>query len=604
MRLPSIADAVEDALTAFVRFPFVIINAAIGTVAALILVDYEGPPGPTFLWQVLFAAVLGIPLLAGIDLMAEKRRWGTPLVFGARVVGVLLLVAYAITVPQELTSAPEIHFMRLLILGTALLFFVAIAPYVQKGEVNGFWHFNKTLFLRILIAALYTCILWAGLAIALAALKNLFGINIPGKRYFELWILLNGLFATWFVLAGVPKDLDGLDALSDYPKGLKVFAQYILLPLLLVYFVILYAYIAKILIAWDWPQGWVSGLILGFTATGIFSLLLMYPISGRTENVWIKTASRWFYAVIIPLVIMLFFALLRRLSEYGVTEGRYLAIAIGIWLAITVLYFVISKTKSIKFIPASLCIATFVVSFGPWGAFSVSEHSQIVRLRALLTKNAILVDGKVHKAERTVPFEDTKQISSIVTYLQSVHGLEGIQPWFSEELRSGSPKTAWSDPASVTKLMGVEYTRAWAFGGGSYMTLTADVRKSITLTGYDKLIHARQFYASGPKKQIQNDDLGIRVSDDMSGMTVQLIRDGVAVDSSSVEFKPLVAGLVKEYMGGNIDRIPPEKMTMTQEAATFKVKVFLWQIQIQRQGEDTKINSFEADVFYTVGVKK
>ena len=604
MRLPSITDAVEDALTTFVRFPFVIINAAFGTVAALILVDYEGPPGPTFLMQVLFGAVLGIPLLIGVDLMAQKRRWALLVVLGARIVAVILIAAYAMTVPQDLTGAPDIHLIRLLILAAALHLFVAVAPYMEKGQVNGFWHYNKTLFLRLLIAGLYTCVLWMGLAIALAALKNLFGIDVPGKRYFELWILLTGLFATWFFLAGVPEDLDGLDAVTDYPKGLKIFAQYILLPLVLVYLIILYAYMAKILVSWDWPQGWVSRLILGFAGTGIFSLLLMHPISGRSENVWIQRASRWFYVIIIPLVVMLFFALSRRLSEYGITEGRYLAIALGIWLGVTVLYFVISKAKSIKFIPASLCIATFIVSFGPWGVFSVSEQSQINRLKGLLTKNTILVDGKVQKAGNPVPFEDTKQISSIVSYLHSFHGLAGIQPWFSDSLRRSSSGPAWNDPASVTKLMGIEYTRAWEFGGGTYFSLTADARQGITLGGYDRMIHARQFFTNGPKKQIQSNDLAIRVRDDMSGMTLQLIQDGSAVDSSRIEFRPMVVGLVKEYTGGNIDRIPPEKMALTQETAAFKVKVFLWQIQVQRQGEDAKINSFEADVFYTVNSKK
>jgi len=54
---------------------------------------------------------------------------------------------------------------------------------------------------------------------------------------------------------GDPEDLQSLDTSTVYPKSLKLFSQYILFPLVLVYFVILYAYLAKILFAWDWPQG-------------------------------------------------------------------------------------------------------------------------------------------------------------------------------------------------------------------------------------------------------------------------------------------------------------------------------------------------------------
>ncbi len=106
-------------------------------------------------------------------------------------------------------------------------------------------------------------------------------MNIPGKRYVELWILINGMFMTLFFLAGIPPDLDSLDASTDYPKSIRIFAQHILFPLVIVYLVILYAYLAKILIVWDWPQGWVSKLILGFSATGILSLLLLHPIRDR-----------------------------------------------------------------------------------------------------------------------------------------------------------------------------------------------------------------------------------------------------------------------------------------------------------------------------------
>ena len=232
---------------------------------------------------------------------------------------------------------------------------MAIAPFLGAGEINGFWHYNKTLLLRLLTALVYSIVLNSGLSLALAALDHLFGINVPGKRYGELVILIIGLFNTWFFLTGVPEHLDSLDTLTDYPKGLKVFAQYILFPLVAVYLIILYAYLVKILIVWDWPQGWVSKLILGFSTSGILSLLLLYPIRDRVENVWIKTASRWFYVVMIPIVIMLFPALWRRISEYGFTEVRYIGVALGVWLAAIVVYFIFSRLKSIKVIPGSLC---------------------------------------------------------------------------------------------------------------------------------------------------------------------------------------------------------------------------------------------------------
>jgi len=397
MNLPSVKKILQDAIRTFLRFPFVLINAALGTIAAVILIDHEGPAQATVLFNILLATILGIPLLTGFALFAEKKKWGRGMAIGLQIIGILLLVGYGCSVPSDLGDAPAIHILRLLLIAVALHLFVAFAPFSGSGEINGFWYYNKILLLRLIITAIYSVVLYAGLALALAALDNLFGMNVPGKRYAELWIIILGLFNTWSFLAGIPEKLEQLEKSSGYPKGIKIFAQYILFPLVLIYLVILYAYMAKILIAWDWPQGWVSRLILGFATTGIFSLLLLYPIREQIENIWIKKASRWLYILMIPLVIMLLLALWRRISEYGITEGRYIAIILGFWLGIIVIYFILSRTKSIKTIPVSLCLLALIISFGPWSAFSISEKSQVDRLQDLLTKNNILVNSRIQK---------------------------------------------------------------------------------------------------------------------------------------------------------------------------------------------------------------
>jgi len=337
MKLPSIQQIAAGAGQSFVRFPLVLINALCGTVAAILLIDYEGPAGASFLFQVMFAAILGIPLLFGLEQIAEKRKWNMWPSLGVQLLGILLLLLYSTTVPTHIPHAPGFHTLRLLILIIGLFFFVSTAPFWGKNELNGFWPYNKSLFFRLLTSLVYSVVLYAGFSFALAAMDNLFGIDVPGKRYGELAILMLGVFTTWVFLSGVPGDLDAREQATDYPKGLKIFAQYILSPLVLVYLFILYAYLAKILIDWDWPQGWVSKLILGFSATGLFTLLLLYPIRDLPENRWIRLAWRWFFYILIPLLIMLPLAVWRRVSQYGFTEERYLALVLVGWLIFIVL---------------------------------------------------------------------------------------------------------------------------------------------------------------------------------------------------------------------------------------------------------------------------
>ena len=472
MKLPSFRQSFKEAGTTFRRFPVVLCASVLATASALILVDHEGPAEPTLLFNILLAGVLGIPLLTALALLAEKKGFSVFASFGLQGVGVVLLVGYACTIPTDLTNAPYVTVFRFFVLAAALHLFVAVSPFTARGELNGFWNYNKILLLRVLTSVLYSLVLYVGLAIAMAALHNLFGVFIPGKRYFELWILISGVFTTWFFLAGVPDELGRLETLTEYPKGLRVFAQYILLPIVLIYLVILYAYLAKVVAAWDWPQGWVSKLILGFSGTGILSLLLLHPLAGRSGNVWIARVARWFYIVLVPLDAMLLLAVWRRVSEYGVTEGRYIAIALGIWLFFLVLYFALSKTKSIKAIPVSLCLFTFLVSAGPWGMFTVAKDSQIGRLERLVSRTGILTDGKIHRVHGEVSLQDAKQISAILSYLHDNHGFADIQMWFDEKLRADSIPSgmAFKSPAEVAKLMGLEYVERWAEGSGGIVT--------------------------------------------------------------------------------------------------------------------------------------
>jgi len=600
VKLPSISQAVADARRTFVRFPFVVLDAIVGTGCALILIDYEGPPGPTFLFQIVFAAVFGFALLTGLAITAEKRKWSTSVSLGAQLAGVVLAAVYSLSVPQEMTGAPNIHIIRLVMLTAGWVLFAFAVPFLRHENELGYWNFCKTLVMRVLTAYLYTVVLWAGLAIALAALDNLFGVNIPGKRYGELWVLINGVFTTWFFLAGVPEDLESLDAMTDYPKGLKIFSQYILFPLVLVYLVILYAYLGKILLAWAWPQGWVSALILGFIGTGLSSILLLHPIRERTENIWIRTASRWFYVIIIPFIVMLFFAVWRRVSEYGFTEGRYLAIAVGMWLCIVVPYFILSKKKKILFIPMSLCVATFAVSFGPWGAFAVSETSQVTRLKELLTKNHILVDGRVQSRHDSVHFEATRQINSIISYLSDIHGFDAIQPWFGESLKTDSARkgSTHKDPAVVAKLMGIEYVRVWQASSGGMLMLMADREGALAIDGYDRLLRAQHVFAGMTKREIPEQGLACRVGEDLSKIMITVSSDAKILDSLQIDLQPLVNKLLADYGNATTERIPTEKMAVVVASQTTKVKVFLSTIRIQRRGGETKVVAYDVDIAY------
>jgi hypothetical protein len=187
----------------------------------------------------------------------------------------------------------------------------------------------------------------------------------------------------------------------------------------------------------QWPYGWVSYLVLAFAVAGILSLLLIHPIRYEANNKWILAFSRFYYLAICPLIILLFLAIERRINDYGITEERYIVLGLACWLAFISLYFIFSKSKNIKTIPVSLCLISLLISFGPWGAFSVSFNSQNKRLKHFLQANAMLSgDQKIIPAKGPLHNDDGSQISSIVEYLVNAHGYKSLQPLFSQNLDS------------------------------------------------------------------------------------------------------------------------------------------------------------------------
>ncbi|MEW5702474.1 MAG: DUF4153 domain-containing protein [Candidatus Zixiibacteriota bacterium] len=601
MKLPSIQQVARESIVAVRRFPLVLIAAVAATVSALMIVDYEGPPTTSILFKILFASILGFPLLLASALVAERREWPKSMAWGVPVICVVLLAAYALTVPASIPTAPQLHLLRLLILFLAFCLLVATAPYAQVKQLNGFWQYNRCLVQRILLAGLFSLTLYLGLALALAAVDQLFGIDVPERRYGELALVILGVFATWFFLVGVSKDLDALETLTDYPRVLKVFGQYILSPLLVVYLVILYAYIVKIIVEWSWPRGMVSGLIFGFASTGIVAYLLLHPIRHERENRWITVAARWFWIAMIPMIVVLELAIWRRVSEYGITENRYFALVLGGWLAAMVVYFLAAKTKSIKVVPASIGVLALLVSFGPWGVFRISERSQVGRLEKLLTQNNLLIKGKVQKAQTAIAQADAAQISSVVRYLQQNHGYAQIQPWFSQSLKRDSAGIGLIDqpPANVVAYLGVEYSEAPIFWGGRSRRLRANMKQALSIGEYDHLMVVQRLGALTPDTTHVEEGVTCVIDSSLEVITARLVDGGAIVDSVQIRLRPLVDSLLREYGALGRDDIPVERMSVEAATAAMKLRVVLLSIEVRRDGDDLKPIAYDALTLYS-----
>ncbi|MCH7549944.1 MAG: DUF4153 domain-containing protein, partial [Candidatus Krumholzibacteriota bacterium] len=181
----------------------------------------------------------------------------------------------------------------------------------------------------------------AGLAVALLAIDNLLGVHVRSEFYPQLWVVIAMIFNTWFFVGGIPGNIGALDGVAVYPRGLRVFAQYILVPLVIIYLGILAIYLGKVIVTRQWPSGWIGYLVSSVAVVGILAHLLVHPVRDESGSQWVRTYSRWYYVTMVPAIAMLLLAVGKRIDQYGVTEKRYLLAVLAVWLAGISVYFIL-----------------------------------------------------------------------------------------------------------------------------------------------------------------------------------------------------------------------------------------------------------------------
>jgi hypothetical protein len=511
MKFPSIQSVFKGVVRAFLRFPLAILFAITATAFSIVSVHLSLGRGDADLriWNVVAAAYLGMLLSIALTVLAEKRQFRLAVVAALQGGVLLLAVAYFFSLPAHYTSQVLIRFI---LLALALHWLIACIGFIgrqrpaghEQGispQDNGFWVYNKQLFLRILTGFLYNGVLYLGLVIALSAIEHLFHVDIDEKTYIDLWLVIAGVFNTVFFLAGFPDRYDSPRQIDEYPKGLKIFTQFVLLPILTIYLLILYAYGIRIAVTAAWPYGWVSYMVLCFSVAGILAILLVWPLRDEDDNKWISGYSGFFYFALFPLIVLLGFAICKRVAAYGITEQRYFVLLLAAWLLLTALYFLVSKKKTIRLIPLSLCVAAFLSAFGPWGAESVALHSQRSRLKAMLEKYQLLTDGKITGKSVHVALSDRQEISDITEYIVSMHGYRALQPLFNKDLDSvvqkapGSPYLGKDDryiTKVVLKEMEVPFANSYVTEEDLVENFYADIQReandAIETKGYDYII--------------------------------------------------------------------------------------------------------------------
>jgi len=404
------------------RFPETILLATL-TVFSLIYMnhlDYGNVNAKENLTRIAMVLAMGIPLSLCIKVFFERKlNLSKGMKIGVYIGAIIALCSYYLFM---LNNINNVSISRYIAFSISLYLTFSFIPYFFKKKNYEFYVI--TLFNRFITTYLYSVILFLGLVAIIFTINILFTANISSRIYFDIWLIVAGIFAPAFFLADIPKCGEELN-INQYSKVLKILLLYIVMPLILAYSAILYVYFIKILVTSQWPQGILANLVLWFSIISTIVTFFIYPL--RSSNQWVKTFISFFPKLLIPLLIMMFVSLGIRINAYGITENRYFVLVAGLWVTGCMLYYILNKNPKNIVFTISLALISVMVVTGPWSSYSVSRFSQNIRFEKILESNNMILNGKAIKPSVDVPKEDRASISSILLYFQSKHELKDLK---------------------------------------------------------------------------------------------------------------------------------------------------------------------------------
>lgn len=594
MNFPSISEITDKAQNAFKRFPLTLLWAIFGTFFCIYLIEYNSRDFFDVHSDIVLTLIVGISWLIGTQFFIEQLENPKKSQWIKLVVLALLGFLYWYFPKEQHYDDSPVYLFRFFLFLIAGHLFVLFAPFLLKWDKNAYWNYLKSIGTAIIRSLFFSGILYVGLILALAAIDALFDVSIKGKRYGQLFLFCLGIVNTWIYLSDFPKNI--LQNTTIYfQKAMEVLVKYILIPLVILYLAILYAYSAKIVIQWELPKGWVSYLVIALSFLGYIIQVIINPIQKNLKSWTINKFYPWFYLLLIPLNVLLFVAILRRITDYGITENRYFVIAIAIWNVGILAYLLLSRKKALKVIPISLFVITLLSSIGFWSAFKVSENSQVNQFNSLFTS--------VKNKNNTATEEELDRLKSILDYLEDrkkVSRLDGItrlsMEGFRDTIVDDYRNHGYLDQAKIWDSLAIKLdstTMTKSDYTNEYYNLysTWDKPHYNNISDYDQFAYL-DLYAYN-EHTITLDTLEIVLETNAKKLTIN------SKNSSAVllEF-PLASKLeaLTKY-DQNINKAPEKELILEAQSTAISARLIFIELSFNKNNDTIELNNVKAALF-------
>ena len=202
----------------------------------------------------------------------------------------------------------------------------------------------------------------------------------------------------------------------------EILVNFVLAPALMIFTVLLYAYVVQIIFEGVLPKGMLANITLPYLLGG----LGVYALRSICAKARWETFFKFYPYLAIVSIVLLWLAIDRRISAYAWTEARIYLVALATAITIAYTILIISKIRQYRLISVVVMIAIFVMTWVV-NPKEIAYQSQTERFEQLLTKlnlsdNSGKIRDDVDFVERleNMPkseLKDWEELDSVSDYL-------------------------------------------------------------------------------------------------------------------------------------------------------------------------------------------
>ena len=262
--------------------------------------------------------------------------------------------------------------------GASFIALLVLLGFPFEKNNQGFTYRNFTNLFHIGLATAVWLLVFGLVAAILFTITTLFNVEFSNSFYNHFYTSLGIFTQPLFFLVFQQRQSKSEMTLN---RIFEILVNFVLAPALMIFTVLLYAYVVQIIFEGVLPKGMLANITLPYLLGG----LGVYALRSICAKARWETFFKFYpYLAIVPIVL-LWLAIDRRISAYAWTEQRIYLVALATAITIAYAILIVPKARQYRLISGVVMVAIFAMTWVVKPQ-EIAYKSQTVRFEQLLKK--------------------------------------------------------------------------------------------------------------------------------------------------------------------------------------------------------------------------